>query len=437
MTVEKRSNSTESNYTTRDEGTEQVSDVGKMQRQEITNTANKRQTKKSRLLANQDINRWYQNLKRRSKNTAEVRLRRMGKFCEDHDMSPMQLIEIGLKDAKNIADLLQDQISLMEEQNNSPQYIKSTMTAVKSWLSHFDITVKRKLMIANAESTPTLDQEKVPEKDELVDLFMGASLRQGTIMSFMAKSGVRPQVIGNVDGTDGLMLQDFPELALVNGKWCFLEKTPRFIVRKTLSKARHEYFSYMTKLEQQWFLAYLNDRMLRGESLNPKSPAVNPLTESPYAQKQREGRFMMTPMVERDVRQAMRPKYNWRPYVLRSYFRTQLMICEINNLISHSQAEFHFGHVGDMSARYSVGKGVLPKQLLDTMKESFHRCEEQLDIEREVVIKEKTSDEPTEMPESYSILYGDKIQKVQKMDKASELSQQTKSSDTSRKVGNS
>ena len=294
---EKRSNSTESNYTARDEGTEEVPDDGKMQRQKLSNTANKQQTKKSRLLANQDITRWYQNLKRRSKNTAEVRLRRMGKFCEDHDMTPMQLIEIGLKDTKNIADLLQDHISLMEEQNNSPQYIKSTMTAVKSWLSHFDITVKRKLMIANAESTPTLDQEKVPERLELVDLFMGASLRQGTIMSFMAKSGVRPQVIGNVDGTDGLMLGDFPELALVNNKWCFLEKTPRFVVRKTLSKARHEYFSYMTKLEQQWFLAYLNDRMLRGESLNPKSPAVHPLTESPYAQKQREGRRKTMPTI--------------------------------------------------------------------------------------------------------------------------------------------
>jgi hypothetical protein len=431
---EKRSNSTESNYTARNEGAEQAPDDGKMQRQELSNTANKRQTKKSRLLANQDINRWYQNLKRRSKNTAEVRLRRMGKFCEEHNMTPMELVDIGLKDSKSIADLLQDHIAFMEEQNNSPQYIKSTMTAVKSLLSHFDISVKRKLMIANAESTPTLDQEKVPERLELMDLFMGASLRQGTIMSFMAKSGVRPQVLGSVDGTDGLTLGDFPELALVNGKWCFLDETPRFIVRKTLSKARHEYFSYMTKLSQQWFLAYLNDRMLRGESLNPQSPAVNPMTDSPYAQKQREGRFMMTPMVERDVRLAMRPKYNWRPYVLRSYFRTQLMICEINNLISHSQAEFHFGHVGDMSARYSVGKGVLPKQLLDTMKESFHRCEAYLDIEREVVIKE--SDEPTEMPKSHSILYGDKIQEVQKLDKLSELSQQTKSSDTLRKVGN-
>lgn len=401
MEIIKRVNTTVCNHTTHNEGTEQVSDVGKMQTQKITNTANKQQTKKSQLLKDQDVTRWYQNLKRSSKNTAEVRLRRMGKFCEDHYMTPMQLIEIGLKDAKSIADLLQDQISLMEEQNKSPQYIKSTMTAVKSWLSHFDISIRRKLAIANAESTPTLEHEKVPEKDELIDLFMGASLRQGTIMSFMAKSGVRPQVLGNVDGTDGLMLEDFPELAFVNGKWCFLETTPRFIVRKTLSKARHEYFSYMTKLEQQWFLAYLNDRMLRGESLNPKSPAIHPLTESPYAQKQREGRFMMTAMIERDVRQAMRPKYNWRPYVLRSYYRTQLMICEINNLISHSQAEFHFGHAGDMSARYSVGKGVLPKQLLDTMKESFQRCEEHLDIER-VVIKEKISDESADISKLYS-----------------------------------
>jgi len=425
----------DANYTERNEGTEKVPDDGKMQRQELANTANK-QTKKSRLLANQDINRWYQNLRRRSKNTAEVRLRRMGKFCEEHNMTPMQLIEIGLRDIKDIADLLQDHISMMEEKGKAPQYIKSTMTAVKSWLAHYDLEVRRQLMIANVESTPTLENEKVPERDELVELFMGASLRQGTIMSLMAKSGVRPQVIGNIDGTDGLMIEDFPELALVNGKWCFLERTPRIIVRKTLSKARHEYFTYMTKLEQQWFLAYLNDRTAKGESLNPKSPAVSPLKQTPHSQKRKEGRFMSTQLVERDVREAMRPKFRWRPYVLRSYFRTQLMISEINNLISHSQAGFHFGHTGDMSARYSVNKGMLPKQLLDTMKESFLRCEQYLDIEKEIVIKEQTP-EPTEMSKSSSMVDDGKIQKVQTMTEISELSQQTKQSNTSTEIGSS
>lgn len=412
METEKRSNTTDDNYTARNEGTDQVPDVGKMQRQEITNTANKQPTKKEKLLSNPDVRRWRDNLSRRSKHTAEIRLRRMGKFCEDHNLTPMQLIEIGMRDNKDIADLLQDHITMMEEHNMAPQYIKSIMTGVKSWLAHFDIEIRRKLIITNVESTPTLEDEKVPEREEMLELFTGANLRQGTIMSLIAKSGLRPQVIGNIDGTDGLILQDFPELALVNGKWCFTERTPRIIVRKTISKARHEYFTYMTKLEQHWFLSYLNHRMAKGETLNPKSPAVSPARQSPFFRKQKEGRFLTTQLVERDVREAMRPKFKWRPYVLRSYFRTQMMIAEINNLISHSQAGFHFGHVGDMSARYSVNKGILPKQLLDTMRESFLKCEQYLDIERETT-------ELTVMPK-LSNTDGGKIQKVQTMTEISE-----------------
>ncbi len=352
-------------------------------------------------------------------------------------MSPMDWISLGQKNPKDIADVLQDHITMMEANGNAPQYIKTSIVAIKSWLSHFDIQISRKLLITDVETTPTLVGEKVPEKDELVELFTGAGLRAGTIMSFLCKSGVRPQVLGNIDGTDGLMIQDIPDLALVNGRWCILSQPPRVIVRMSLSKANHEYFTFMTPLQQKWLLAYLNDRMARGEALNPESPIVNPSKQSPFSRKQKSGRFMRTQMVERDVREAMRPKFKWRPYVLRAYFRTQLLIAEANGKVSHSLSEFWFGHKGDMSARYSTNKGILPNQLLDAMKESFVKCQEYLDIENEVVICEK-SDESSEMPKSSSILLdGGKIQKIPKTDRTSESSQQTNQSHTSTRDGSS
>ena len=205
---------------------EEKSDVGnKMHRQKtITNTANKKQTKKSRLLSNPDVKRWYSNVARGSMVTAEVRLRRLGGFCEEHEMTPTELIQIGLKDSKAIADLLQDHISGMEEHEKAPQYIKTTITAVKYWLSHFDIEVKRKLRISNVDSTPTLQDERVPEAMELAELFTRARLREGAIMAFIAKSGLRPEVLGNFDASDGLRIKDLPELAFVKGKACFLKK---------------------------------------------------------------------------------------------------------------------------------------------------------------------------------------------------------------------
>ena len=124
------------------------SDVGKkLTYEQIQTTSAKRHqiTKKDSLLSNQDIKRWYDNLARSSVVTAEVRLRKLGRFCENNKMTPRELIELGLKDPRDVADLLEDNITTMEKQRLAPQYIKGIITSVKSWLDHFDIEVKRRI----------------------------------------------------------------------------------------------------------------------------------------------------------------------------------------------------------------------------------------------------------------------------------------------------
>lgn len=214
------------------------------------------------------------------------------------------------------------------------------------------------------------------------------------------------------DGSDGLTIKDLHDLGFVNGKWCFLNQPPRVIVREALSKANHEYLSYMTEVAQVWILAYLNDRTAKGEAITPDTPVAGPLKHSPFYREQKKGRrFMTTAMVSRDVREAMRPKFRQRPYVLRSYFRTQLLISEAKGKVSHEYAEFWFGHVGDMSARYTTNKGILPEQLLSSMKESFLKCQEFLDLEKKV---EKQKDEKTKIKvkEGVENLSGDELTKV-------------------------
>jgi hypothetical protein len=80
------------------------SDVGKQvihnKEQTITTKQKHNITKKDSLLANQDIRRWYDNLARSSIVTAEVRLRKLGKFCENNKITPMELVELGLKNPK-------------------------------------------------------------------------------------------------------------------------------------------------------------------------------------------------------------------------------------------------------------------------------------------------------------------------------------------------
>ncbi|MGH2612925.1 MAG: hypothetical protein ACRDFB_07740, partial [Rhabdochlamydiaceae bacterium] len=188
------------------------SDVGKIMTYstELTTSAKQKRTKptkKDSLLSNQDIKRWYDNLSRSSLVTADVRLRKLSRFCENNKITPMELVELGQKDSRAVANLIEDTITTMEKQHSAPQYIKAIVTAVKSWLHHFDIEVKRKIRIANVDSTPSLANERVPDDTELKEMFNRANLRTGAIMALIGKSGLRPEVVGNHDATDGLMIR--------------------------------------------------------------------------------------------------------------------------------------------------------------------------------------------------------------------------------------
>ena len=361
------------------------SDVGKKltYEQDKTTTAKQNKiTKKDSLLSNQDIRRWYDNLARSSGVTAEVRLRKLGRFCENNKITPKELIELGLQDPRAVADLLEDTITTMEKQKHAPQYIKAVMTAVKSWLHHFDIEVKRRIKISNVDATPTLADERVPDATELAELFNRANLRSGAIMALIGKAGLRPEVIGNHDATDGLMIKDLPEIEIVHGIARFTEKPSKIVVRRNLSKAGHSYFSFITETGAEKILAYINQRMIDGEVFSPESPVIAPFSKYKRFRGKNEGRkFLTTPVIERDVRSTMRPRFKWRPYVLRAFFDTQLLIAESRGKIAHDFRVFFMGHSGSIEAKYTTNKNILPKILMDEMREAFRKSQEFLDYQ--------------------------------------------------------
>ncbi len=62
-----------------------------------------------------------------------------------------------------------------------------------------------------------------------------------------------------------------------------------------------------------------------------------------------------------------------RPYVLRAYFDTQLLIAESRGKMTHSYRQFFMGHTGDMEARYTTNKGRLPPDLVEDMRDAYRR----------------------------------------------------------------
>ena len=337
-----------------------------------------------RLLQDTDVKRWYDNLARGSRNTAAVRLRRLGLFCEQNKTTPTGLVRIGKKDSKAAEDILLDYISHMESAGKAPGYIDSTRKAVKSWLEFNYIELKRKIKIKNADIPVTLQDEKVPEKKELEAILNAASPRARTAISFVAFAGLRPQSLGNDIGCDGIRLSDILDLVIQNdGSKIHFQNIPaKVVVRPSLSKAGHRYFTFLPKQGCEYLLGYLRQRRSNGEILLPESPVITISRGYDLKRTQNENAkksaFITTTSIRDDIRNALRVVIKERPYVLRSYFDTQLLLAESHGKIAHDFRVFFMGHKGSMEARYTTNKGRLPDSLVDEMRRTFAQSEEYL-----------------------------------------------------------
>ena len=360
-------------------------DTAKYDRHDADNNAHKRTARtsnKSRMLSNPEISRWHANMARGSAITADITLRRLDVFCRTHQMSPMELASLGMKDVRTATNLLEDHITWMEDKKYAPSYVNSYVKAVKSWLAHFDVEIRRRVKVRNMNQTPTLQDERVPDAGEIAEVFARVPLRTAAMISLMSKSGVRPEVMGNHDGTDGLRMHDLPDVVIHQGVTKCIKTPCQIIVRSELSKTRHQYFTFLTASGTTKLLAYLNDRLACGEPLHGGSAVIAPDHKYPQNRTRRALRtFVSTPQISKEIRKTFRPRFQWRPYILRAYFDTQLLIAESKGRIAHDFRVFFMGHKGSMEARYTTNKGMLPEMLTREMRESFARSEEFLDLE--------------------------------------------------------
>ncbi len=92
-------------------------------------------------------------------------------------------------------------------------------------------------------------------------------------------------------------------------------------------------------------------------------------------------KFLPTRRISKEIRDTFRPRFPLRPYVLRAYFDTQLLMAEARGKMVHDFRVFLMGHKGNMEARYTTNKGLLPNALVKEIKNAFKRSQEFLDLE--------------------------------------------------------
>jgi hypothetical protein len=343
-------------------------------------------TKKAKILGDPEVHRWYDNLYRSSPNVAEVAIRRLNRFEELSKLTHDQLIKLEQRSLENI---VQDAIRDLEKEDYAPEYIEGILKAVKSWLKHNDRELKRDIKIKDSGVPKTLEEkeEKVPEPQQLDNILAAASIRGKVSSSFMAFTGVRPEVLGNMEGTNGLMLSDLPELDINTLQ--FSSIPAQVIVRREISKVKHQYFSFLNQKGCNYLLDYLKYRVKEEkEELKANSPVVKADTNKKDAMLKhygtiREGYFVCTRNVEDEIRRAIRRAgYNWRPYILRSYFDSHLLEAELSGAMGADSRSFFMGHKGTIERRYTLNKHKLPRELMRLMREQYIRGTEYLVAEQ-------------------------------------------------------
>ena len=338
------------------------------------------------LLHDENVQRWYDNTSRGSKLNADIRLRRLNLFCYRTNVTPSSLVKIGRKDVIKLENILLDHVSWLESQNYAPNYIDGIIKSIKSWLVFNYIEPKRKIRIANAGIPVNIQDEQVPTKEQLQSILNVSNPRTRASISLMAFSGIRPQVMGNYNSTDGLKLADLDDLVIENnGKTVSFVQIPAMVtVRASLSKTKNKYFTFLPAEGCEYVLGYLRKRISSGERLANDSSVIS--LEQGYqsrrskhkckTEKQSSTGLITTPRITSDIRKAIWSITKARPYVLRAYFDTQLLLAESHGKMTHAYRQFFMGHKGDIEARYTTNKGRLTDEMISDMRRAYSKSQQ-------------------------------------------------------------
>lgn len=312
------------------------------------------------LLSDETVKAWYDNVAAGAKITADVYLRTIGLYCALTNETPASILKKQPIELRNQYAAL---VRKFESESRAQSYIVRFRKALISFLKYYDIEHKLNgIRIGGIQGTPTLINERVPTQEELRRIFTAANRQTRIALALMAFSGVRPEVLGNYQKNDGLTIGDFPEMR-INNKEITFEKIPTMItVRLTLNKARKPFFTFLGDEGTFYLKQWLEERMNKGEILTARTPIFSP-------------RFVTTGTIRKDMRYALHSAgFQWRPYVLRSYFDTQLLLAESKGLVARDYRTFWMGHTGDIENRYTTNRAKLSTEMIEDMRASYQKA---------------------------------------------------------------
>jgi hypothetical protein len=313
---------------------------------------------------------WYDNIKNSSPSSADAKLRRIGYVCRVFNLTTQQIAKMNSQQGFS---LIVKVIKKLDSEGKTGEYMKDYSKALKSWLGHNGTQITQKIGIPKTDVATKASEEQSPTPDQFGQVLDQANIKQKVDCTLVGFAGLRIETLGDYLGDDGLKVRDLPEIKINSKKKTVeFESIPTLVVvRKNLSKAGHQYFTFMQNQGCQYLKALLEIRMRAKETMTSESPIVVSLRYHDAMKNE----HIRTSNVSDSIREPIRKAgFDWRPYILRSYFDTRMMMAEADGYIIKDWRQFWMGHKGDIEHTYTLNKGRLPRDLIEQMRKAFEKA---------------------------------------------------------------
>jgi hypothetical protein len=360
-----------------------------------------------RVLKDPDVRDWHEKLAMRSTLTSDEYVRVLDRYCTAVKTTPAAIVTRA-KDQDGgrrvVEHALQAFVIAMQKphkpsshaeddddaeavrrcsRGHVPGYVNRFPKVLRSYLDHHDV-VLRKIFVGDTDST-LVENEPLLTPDQLRDVVTAASPRGRVIIALVAWSGLRPEVLGKHDASDGLTIGDLPDVDVANHKVAISHRPIQVVVRRELSKIRKRYFSFLCAEGVEYLREYLERRQANGEDLSKESPIVRPDYNRGYDRRgrpepMRGSGFLETAAITSEIRVTLRRRgLHVRPYALRNYFVSRLESALRDGEISIHDKLFFEGRKTAIDMRYSHHKQ-LPPETIEEMRTEYAKAEPYLGV---------------------------------------------------------
>lgn len=324
-------------------------------------------------LANPDVERWYRYRQKRSPVSADINLRNLLRSLHLFGGKvPADLLK--MKQAK-LDDYVQDLSDFLLANGTIGSTVKKYVEAIKSYLKWHRRQIMRPLSIPGGDDNPNAEGQTIPDQEKLGKFFDACDQRTSVMGGLEAFAGLRPGVLGKLDGSDGLRLGDFPELVITATDVSFTKVPTVVKVRKELSKTRKAYLTFLGPQGCEYLLGYLRSRMAPDEKLGPGEtlgPQSGALTHE--ERRRKDGKVLRRGNIQDSIRIRMRRVgIKDSSYILRSYFDNRLLMAESHG-VPELYRSFWMGHKGGLQMRYALRKEKLPPDVVEDMRRCYTKC---------------------------------------------------------------